>query len=322
MNCIALKHKRHKRAAARAFTLIELLVVIAIIAILAALLLPALAAAKRKAQQAVCMSNLKQFATSDAMYAVNFDGVMMQPAPDAAATDANPLAYPYGRKGSWMGCLMKFYAQATNMMTCPTAKDPVPGPPYPAGVCNFGNPGGITGSANNCYVSELTVNSPMGFNLDCSYTYNGWFYDNPTDWDAPAVAGGMGANAGDWIFSKDTTVQNPSLTPLFADGIWLDSWVSEHDHPAFNLWSGFNLANATRAQTSMGRFTIQRHAFNPGAAEQNHNTVYQTSPPKGAINVALADGHVELTFLPDLYNYYWHRSWSPASVTGPTLAPD
>lgn len=62
--------------ATNGFTLIELLVVIAIIAILAALLLPALTAAKQRAQAVGCMSNTHQLLLAWMMYADDNQGVL------------------------------------------------------------------------------------------------------------------------------------------------------------------------------------------------------------------------------------------------------
>ena len=60
----------------KSFTLIELLVVISIISILTSLLLPSLASAKGKAQQAACSSNLKQVGMGFLLYTDDYDGCL------------------------------------------------------------------------------------------------------------------------------------------------------------------------------------------------------------------------------------------------------
>lgn len=87
-----------KRGEHRGFTLIELLVVIAIIAILAAMLLPALAAAKEKAQRTACLNNMKQLGTCLNLYASDNQDFFPWPNWDGGAPAA-VAGWLYGLQG-------------------------------------------------------------------------------------------------------------------------------------------------------------------------------------------------------------------------------
>ncbi len=101
------------------FTLIELLVVIAIIAILAAILFPVFAKARAKAQQASCLSNIKQLTLAVLMYATDNDDHLPPWGIGVTAAESIFLGNAYGPNNTWLDAVYP-YVKNEGIYFCPS----------------------------------------------------------------------------------------------------------------------------------------------------------------------------------------------------------
>jgi prepilin-type N-terminal cleavage/methylation domain-containing protein/prepilin-type processing-associated H-X9-DG protein len=211
-----------------AFTLIELLVVIAIIAILAALLLPALAAAKRKAAQAACINNQKQLGLGMQMYVQdNRDafpgcasrGIYGYQPEDWIYWRANTAVYPPFSKSPIFNAIP---GASSNMFRCPLDVSDSDRLTYNYGDNGLNGPylysysltgNGLDGNNNNLGISTVVQTQGSVTNI---YPFAESAVRNPTQkimlaeepgtlasWDNPNGSDGAPISDGRWIPGND-----------------------------------------------------------------------------------------------------------------------
>ena len=180
----------------------------------------------------------------------------------------------------WMERLLQQYAAIDEVRFCPTAPK--------RSEAALRKDGASHGTTTRAWLVDGGRDKFQG-----SYALNGYLYTKSPYGDKTL------------LFESEAAIRHPSLTPVFADSVWVDGWPREQDRPARNLFNG------DKFQGGMVRFTIPRHAASRQAAVSSFNPK-DTLP--GAINIAFADQHVETVKLERLWDLTWHREWKAPAI--------
>jgi len=273
-----------------AFTLIELLVVVAIIAILAALLLSALTGAKLAAQQAECISNLKQTALAHTVYVDDF----AREFPMSGETPYpiwETLLSPYMIKNNTYGSSSK-----EGVFLCPSASRPLTNTVFTPYNYYLGKADTPWFDYDVATTSGSYDNNNFITNFG-AFAFNGWLYYrlgyNPIE--------GMSGSA---YFNSPRDVRRASRTPAFADANFYDVFPDPGHGPPTNLYDGGGLWAGAGQMSSL---TLARHGSRAASAAPRDFDISHRLP--GMIDVALYDGHVEKSPLENLWSYYWSADW-------------
>jgi prepilin-type N-terminal cleavage/methylation domain-containing protein/prepilin-type processing-associated H-X9-DG protein len=287
----------------KGFTLIELLVVIAIIAILSAILFPVFAAAREKARQVTCNSNLKQLGVAFFGYIQDYDETYppsnnyeMVPNSSGVLTKMSNIyefeidsyikggfpqgQYNLGAQNAKSVYFCPDFAATNNLINdCIGSSGATVAPPYTQLAA---------GAASKSYVVNANYLPVWGAGATIVNTGVSSSLD-PNNLARPAVNDGQSSPLASYSATKDSQIHKPSQLVLLAEGRGNYAPVTGNDlspqsavyplnNPANAKWSG-DILNLDWAQYCTAR---QRHS--------------------GGSNYLFFDGHVKWSKEPGFQN--------------------
>ena len=294
----------------RGFTLVELLIVIGIIALLMAVLIPGLRSARTTARRTRCLANMREltraaisYITTDWNSLIPRDPVMqwipaigssdvsrkLSQCPGAVMPADSVAMYGFGSPGTaykpWMqistakGVPNFAGAYAFNSalyLPSPAVQTAAAGPPPPApsgpptgspGPHPWPLPPGVPDEDNDRGDMDDVTNLPPS--------------PGPPQPPPPSFT----PIPQKVVFYKLSELNKPFAVPVFADGIWPETYPLPGDVLPVDLENGFYHQTVDQ----MGRLTTRRHAK--------------------LVNVSFLDGHAESMRLPQLWTLEWHQGW-------------
>jgi len=231
-----------------------------------------------RAKKIQCVNNIRQMTLAGFMYCTDHGTMISYNGQNANGNQ------------EWQQFLLPQYGLNTNVQLCPVSSVP-----KPATVAN-NNPSGA-GTADLAYVDPNNL-------VVSSYTMNGWFFSNNDPY---------GSTIPKWEFLNPSGVQTPSTTPIFGDGIWIDTWPAEINPTGSDFYhgTGGGQNGSPASGGGIGRYMINRHGGIAPAAAARNLAVLPNNPFPGAINVGCFDGHAGTMLLDQWESYTWHNGWSP-----------
>jgi prepilin-type processing-associated H-X9-DG protein/prepilin-type N-terminal cleavage/methylation domain-containing protein len=182
----------------------------------------------------------------------------------------------------WMPTLIRSAQISDKVWVCPVTKT------FPTTKVTFG-----AGTLNHTW---MVCENDRSMGYQGSYAINGWIYEKPR-YD-------LANNR--WFTSPASLVQ-PSLTPFFADSVWVETLPTVVNQPPRNLFNGDTISGGAGGG-GLPMVAIPRHGAPLSAATTNF---IATNRLPGAVNVTFADGHVEMVRLERLWSLTWHKEWEP-----------